>query len=65
MQDEHRILVDDRDRLDNLGQIRRLLDGGYAGAFSYEAFSADVHALATPGAALRESMAFITLNLAV
>ncbi|RFB80363.1 TIM barrel protein [Methylovirgula sp. 4M-Z18] len=59
MQDRHRILVDDRDRLDNLGQIRALLDAGYEGAFSYEAFSADVHALTAPAMPLRQSMEFI------
>lgn len=59
MQDGHRILVDERDRLDNLGQIRALLDRGYAGAFSYEPFSPEIHALPEPESALRASMDFI------
>jgi 2-keto-myo-inositol isomerase len=59
MQDAHRILVDADDRLGNVEQIRALLDAGYDGAFSYEPFSADVHALADPEKAHRESMNFI------
>jgi 2-keto-myo-inositol isomerase len=60
MQDGHRILVDARDRLGNIEQIRALMKAGYAGAFSYEPFSRLVHALADPQAAIRESMNFIT-----
>lgn len=59
MQDGHRILVDDRDRLSNEEQVRALLASGYAGAFSYEPFSPEVHALANPAEALRRSMDFI------
>jgi 2-keto-myo-inositol isomerase len=62
MQDAHRILVDSRDRLGNLEQIRALLHGGYAGAFSYEPFSPDVHKLDDPAGALRQSMNFIRAN---
>ena len=63
MQDGHRILVDGRDRFDNVGQVRALLDAGYAGAFSYEAFSAEVHALDAPAAALKQSMEFMVANV--
>ena len=59
MQDGHRILVDGRDRLGNVEQIRALLDAGYAGAFSYGPFSPQVHGLADAAPALRESMDFI------
>jgi 2-keto-myo-inositol isomerase len=60
MQDGHRILVDARDRLGNVEQIRALTREGYTGAFSYEPFSPLVHALADPEAAIRESFDFIT-----
>lgn len=63
MQDGHRILVDDRDRLGNVGQIRALLDAGYDGAFSYEPFAAEVHALADPEPALAASMTFIATRV--
>ena len=59
MQDGHRILVDDRDRLGNVQQIRALLDAGYKGAFSYEPFSPQVHGLEDAAPSLRESMDFI------
>lgn len=56
MLDAHRVLVDGADRLGNLAQIRRLLDLGYEGPFSFEPFAAEVHALADPGTALHASM---------
>lgn len=43
MRDPHRVLVDAGDRLDNAGQIAKLIAGGYAGYFSYEPFSAEIH----------------------
>lgn len=64
MQDDHRVLVDHRDRLGNVGQIHALLDEGYEGAFSYEAFSPQVHGLADPAKAIEESMDFIRGGLA-
>jgi len=64
MEDEHRILVDDRDRLGNVEQIAALQAAGYVGPVSFEAFSPDVHNLANPEAALRASIAFIRKGLA-
>ena len=63
MQDGHRILVDVRDRLGNMDQIHTLLDRDYKGAFSFEAFSPEIHALANPGEELRRSMTFIRDSL--
>lgn len=63
MRDDHRILVNDRDRLDNLGQIRALRAAGFRGAFSFEPFSPAVHAVDDPRSALAASMAFITSRL--
>ncbi len=63
MEDHHRLLVDDRDRLDNLGQIRALSEAGYAGVFSFECFASEVHALAQPGDAIRASMNFISTQM--
>jgi 2-keto-myo-inositol isomerase len=59
MRDPHRVLVGPRDRLDNAGQLRRLLDGGYAGFVSFEPFAESVHALPDVASALKESMAFL------
>ncbi len=64
MQDGHRILVDARDRLGNIAQMRELLDAGYEGAFSYEPFSAEVHAMTDPASAIAESFAFIEKGIA-
>lgn len=59
MLDSHRQLVDPADRLDNIGQIQRLLAGGYAGAFSFEPFAPEVHRLPDPKASLSASISYI------
>ncbi len=59
MHDGHRILVDARDRLGNISQIRELLEAGYEGAFSYEPFSAEVHSMMDPSTAIGDSFAYI------
>ncbi len=63
MLDPHRVLVDADDRLENVAQIRALLDRGFGGPFSFEPFSPEVHGLADPGSALRKSMEHITKSL--
>lgn len=62
-EDEHRVLVDGEDRLDNLGQIKALTDAGYAGVFSFECFAPEVRDLADPAAAIRRSIDFISSQL--
>ncbi|MCE9681160.1 TIM barrel protein [Halomonas alkalisoli] len=64
MLDPHRLLVGERDRLDNVGQLRRLLKDGYEGYVSFEPFAEEVHALEDPVAALRASMDFVNKRLA-
>ena len=59
MRDGHRLLVDVSDRIDNIGQIRDLLAGGYDRLFSFEPFAAEVHDNADVAAAIGESIAFI------
>ncbi len=60
MLDDHRVLVDAADRLENIPQIRALIAAGYAGPFSFEPFAPEVQALDDPETALRASMNFIT-----
>jgi 2-keto-myo-inositol isomerase len=64
MRDEDRVLVDERDRLKNIDQIRRLIADGYDGPISFEAFSTDVHNFADPGVELSRSVHFIETGLA-
>lgn len=59
MKDAHRVLVDAEDRLDNLGQIRALTAGGYAGPLSFEPFADSVSNAADIRSALADSMATI------
>lgn len=63
MEDEHRVLVDARDRLGNVAQISALLAAGYDGPVSYECFSPETHALADPYTALRRSFDFLVSEL--
>lgn len=63
MLDAHRVLVDAEDRLENISQIKALLEAGYDGPFSFEPFAAEVHDLADPQAALAESIAYIKRQL--
>ncbi len=60
MRDEDRVLVGPGDRLDNLGQIRALQDAGYTGVFSFECFAPEVHTLADPAGAIKQSIDFIS-----
>jgi len=63
MRDAHRVLVDGKDRLDNIAQIRALIAAGYQGPLSFEPFAEEVHALADPAAALKGSMDFIAARV--
>ncbi|WP_113407290.1 TIM barrel protein [Hyphomicrobiales bacterium] len=63
MEDEHRVLVDRLDRLDNVGQIKALQAAGYVGPISYECFSPLVHDLTNPREAIQASFDFIESSL--
>lgn len=63
MLDAHRVLVDGADRLENLPQIKALLDAGYDGPFSFEPFAPEVHDAADPEAALKSSMDHVRSGL--
>jgi 2-keto-myo-inositol isomerase len=63
MRDEDRVLVGSDDRLDNIGQIQTLLDANYSGVFSFECFAPQVHGLAHPAGAIRQSIDFISSQL--
>lgn len=59
MADEHRVLVDANDRLGNAQQLAQLLEAGYSGPVSVEAFAPSVHAITHPAAALQSSFNYI------
>jgi len=59
MRDPHRVLVDGRDLLDNLGQVRALLAGPYRGPVSFEPFASEVQDMDDVAGAIRDSMEFI------
>ncbi|MEH7882310.1 TIM barrel protein [Rhizobium laguerreae] len=63
MRDSHRVLVDGDDRIDNARQIRALLLEGYKGAFSFEPFAAEVHAVKDAAGALRASMDYLSARV--
>ncbi len=64
MLDAHRLLVGPQDRLDSIGQIRRLLEDGYAHYISFEPFAEEVHQLTDPLTALQDSITLIRQRLA-
>ena len=64
MGDEHRILVDERDRLGTTDQIAALAAAGYDGPISFEVFARAVHDIDDPVAALGASMDLIRVRLA-
>ena len=64
MLDAHRVLVDQRDRLCNVAQIRALKAAGYTGLFSFEPFATEVQELADPQTALAESMSWLRQQVA-
>ena len=59
MLDAHRLMINAQDRLDNVGQIKQLLEAGYTGYFSFEPFSAPVWDLPDHVEAAKESIEFI------
>lgn len=59
LRDPHRVMVGQRDRLDNVGQIRALQQGGYRGPFSFEPFADEVHRHGEPRSMIRVSMDYI------
>jgi 2-keto-myo-inositol isomerase len=63
MQDAHRVLVDENDRLGNIGQIMALRKTGYAGPLSFEAFSPEVHEVTDPKAKISKSMEIINTSV--
>lgn len=64
MLDDHRVLVDGSDRLGNLTQIRALLAAGFEGPYSFEPFATEVHDLAEPEPAVRDSMDHVSAGVA-
>ena len=59
MTDNHRVLVNAEDRLENIDQLRRLNAAGYRGPASFEAFAPAIHEMKDPTTALAGSIAFI------
>ncbi|MDJ0631018.1 MAG: TIM barrel protein [Rhodobacter sp.] len=64
MRDEHRVLVDAKDRLGNIEQIEALTRAGYRGPVSFEPFAPEVHRFTDPQAELAGSFEFISSRLA-
>ena len=64
MRDGHRVLVGAADRLGNVGQLARLLSGGYTGWVSFEPFAEAIAQAQDIEARLTQSMAFLTQAVA-
>jgi 2-keto-myo-inositol isomerase len=57
--DDHRVLVDDNDSIDNVAQIKALIAGGYDGYFSFEPFSNAVHQSADIARDVKATIAYL------
>ena len=64
MEDGHRVLVDERDRLGNAEQIAALVAAGFGGPISFEVFAREVHDIDDPVPAIGASMESIRARLA-
>ena len=63
-QDAERVLVDESDRTDTLGQMRRLLAAGYRGPFSFECTAPGVREREDLKAPIAASIAYLRHALA-
>lgn len=63
MEDEHRVMVDCKDRLGNIEQIKYLLELGYEGPISMECFSPEIHKSSCIEKMLQSSFSFVTDRL--
>jgi len=57
--DAQRVLVDERDRSDALGQVKSLLEAGYTGPFSYECTSPLIQNTADPKRQIGASITYL------
>lgn len=64
MADRHRILVDGHDRLGTLAQIEAMVEAGYTGPISVEAFATEVHDARDAAGDIARSFNFIRSRLA-
>jgi len=63
MQDEHRVLVTNLDRLNNINQLTAMHASGFNGYVSFEAFAREVQLLDNPDPELLASIEFISAGL--
>ncbi len=63
MRDGDRVLVDEKDRLENIKQIQNLMAAGYAGPLSFEPFAPSVHSSQSIAEDLHRSMQHIAARL--
>jgi 2-keto-myo-inositol isomerase len=57
--DAQRVLIGERDRTDASGQVKRLLEAGYTGPFSYECTSSFIQASDEPRAEIDTSITYL------
>ena len=63
MKDEHRVLINQDDRLGNLDQIMQLRAAGYVGAYSFECFSPIIQQRRSVEQDIKASMNFISSHV--
>ena len=63
MRDKHRVMIDKNDHLENLKQIKMLINKGYKKNFSFEPFSKKIQNITDPSSIILSSMQFIKSKL--
>ena len=63
LRDEHRVLINERDRIENVTQIRALQKAGYTGPISFEVFSPKIHNLKDITLKIKESIIFLNQSI--
>ena len=63
MRDDHRVMVDDADVLNNMAQLNELRSNNYAGPVSIEAFAPHIHDLPDPQSAIDDCFNYIESNM--
>ena len=63
MEDEHRVMVDCKDRLGTVEQVKSLVEFGYRGPISMECFSPEIHKSSSIAEMLQTSFSFLTNRL--
>ena len=59
MLDKHRVLIDEKDVLRNVDQLKNLIKKGYTGVFSFEPFAKKIQNIINPSNKIIKSINYL------